>query len=336
MVGTSSNPNNKTGGYKGERYTEKRKTRFGVVQDQPSLTLPVTEEAKRLKGAYAGFQPKPALEPILVVMKPLNQKTYLDQALQNGKGCTWLDDCRIPVSDSTYEEKCASVVGLDSNCNGSCYGEWSGVRDNSFSSNGRFPANVLVENDMLNDGVPRKSHGGGTASFGGTFGNGKGVSDTTSMQRFANDSGSASRYFDLDAWWEARVGALPEEVQKVFPNLLVPKASKREKNAGLEINNAHPTVKPVKLMSYLVMLGSREDDIVLDPYMGSGTTGIAAIGLKRNFLGCELDPEYVEIARARIKWIRENGLEALRSPSKTKPKKPPKSKPTGLWKKRNK
>ena len=64
--------------------------------------------------------------------------------------------------------------------------------------------------------------------------------------------------------------------------------------------NHHPTVKPVTLMSYLITLGSRPGDIVLDPYCGSGTTGIAAKILNRTFIGMELDKEYARIAKRRI------------------------------------
>ena len=65
--------------------------------------------------------------------------------------------------------------------------------------------------------------------------------------------------------------------------------------------NFHPTVKPIKLMSYLITIGSRPDDIVLDPYVGSGTTAIAAKRLRREYIGFELDPDYFELARARLK-----------------------------------
>ena len=69
------------------------------------LGSPISEEAKKLDGSYAGFQPKPAVEVIIVAMKPLSEKTYVDQALKNGKGVTWLDDGRIPYSDNQDFEK---------------------------------------------------------------------------------------------------------------------------------------------------------------------------------------------------------------------------------------
>src|SRR5258708_39735357 len=64
-----------------------------------------SDQAKQLDGSYGGFQPKPAVEVILVAMKPLSEKTFVDQALKNGKGITWLDDCRIPYeSDDVPKE----------------------------------------------------------------------------------------------------------------------------------------------------------------------------------------------------------------------------------------
>jgi site-specific DNA-methyltransferase (adenine-specific) len=131
------------------------------------------------------------------------------------------------------------------------------------------------------------------------------------------DSGSFSRYFSLDAWAE-----------KTLPFLIVPKASRQEKNKGCQElegtvrfasesesgkflptkdvgshkikGNFHPTVKPLKLMSYLVTMGSREGDTVLDPFCGSGTTLIAAHQLHRKYIGIEISPEYCEIAKKRL------------------------------------
>lgn len=64
--------------------------------------------------------------------------------------------------------------------------------------------------------------------------------------------------------------------------------------------NNHPTVKPIALMEYLIKMVTPKGGVVLDPFMGSGTTGVACKRLKRNFIGIELDPEYIEIAQSRI------------------------------------
>jgi site-specific DNA-methyltransferase (adenine-specific) len=77
-------------------------------------------------------------------------------------------------------------------------------------------------------------------------------------------------------------------------------AEGRENALGNPRANNHPTVKPIALMEYLVKLVSKEGAVVLDPFMGSGSTGIACKNLNRNFIGMELDPEYIKIAEARI------------------------------------
>ena len=231
------------------------------------FTLPASDEAKSLSGGYAGFQPKPAVEVVIVAMKPLSEKSHTDQALKNGKGVTWLKDCSIPTEDG-------------------------------FS---RFPSNLLACDKV----------------FGGD-----------------------SYMFDLDMWFEERMGSLPKDIADRFPFLFVKKPSKSEKESGCESigpkrwcddeesvdipqkrnraerHNYHPTVKPVKLMSYLTVLGSRPKDIVLDPFLGSGTTAMACELLGRRWIGIELEREYAEIAAARIS---NSGLKIRASLGKERP-----------------
>ena len=237
------------------------------------VTAPATPKAKALNGSYGGFQPKPAVEVIIVAMKPLAERGYVDQALANGKGVTWLDDCRIPGEGHVVHGK----TGPFQPGHGKALKDYRPGMD-------RVPANLLVADNVLN---------------------------------------GHSRYFSLDAW------------AATYPFLVVPKASKRERNRGLEgrpdkllarsggaqlalkrgkrsylpqhfnrivtVKNNHPTVKPLALMAYLVTLGSRIGDVVLDPFAGSGTTCMAAKLLKRRFVGIERERGYVAIARARIR-----------------------------------
>jgi DNA modification methylase len=82
-----------------------------------------------------------------------------------------------------------------------------------------------------------------------------------------------------------------------------PKASKKEKSLGMQegkSQNIHPTVKPVDLMRYLIKLVTPKGGVVLDPFMGSGSTGIAAMIEGFNFVGMEMDPQYFQIAKKRI------------------------------------
>jgi len=73
-----------------------------------------------------------------------------------------------------------------------------------------------------------------------------------------------------------------------------------DNNQKTKIGNNHPTVKPVALMKYLITLVTPAGGKVLDPFTGSGSTGMAAVELNYDFTGCELDPDYVNIANARI------------------------------------
>lgn len=71
--------------------------------------------------------------------------------------------------------------------------------------------------------------------------------------------------------------------------------------SGGAFKRYHPTQKPTKLIEYLIKLHSNENDLVLDPFMGSGTTAISAINTKRNFIGFELEKKYFDICEKRIK-----------------------------------
>jgi hypothetical protein len=234
------------------------------------------QDVGALAGTYGGFNPKPAVEVVIVASKPLSEKTYVDQALKNGKGVTWLDECRVPSNrtDTRHGGGDAKV-----------YGKYEDVKGYELPS-GRFPANLLVQDDVLNE---------------------------------------YSRYFSLDEW----AAKLPDRVRKTLPFLIVPKASKREKNEGLAHlpkkrgggmqgtndgslktgsgndrdpfnQNFHPTVKPLQLMSYLITLGSRPGDTILDPFAGSFTTGCAAKLLGRNYICIEREDEYFAIGLARL------------------------------------
>jgi DNA modification methylase len=90
------------------------------------------------------------------------------------------------------------------------------------------------------------------------------------------------------------ISKLPPEAQKTYP-ALIHKPHKNEKSKYVE--NTHPSVKPLKLMSCLITLGSREGAIVLDPFCGSGKTLEAANMLKRRFIGCEMDEKWKPVLR---------------------------------------
>lgn len=81
----------------------------------------------------------------------------------------------------------------------------------------------------------------------------------------------------------------------------IPTTPKREKTFGI-----HPTQKPLELMKRLITLCTSENDTVLDPFCGSGTTGVACVTLQRNFLGIDLDQSFLDLAAKRIESANED------------------------------
>ena len=292
-----------------------------AARESGLITAPASDEAKKLDGSYAGYQPKPAVEVVIVAMKPLEKKGYLDQALDNGKGVTWLDSCRIPFAGMSDEEQKdyerVSAFG-DSDQSETDDGRnlWGKKATKKVKITKRQPR--TDHNVFKQSGFKSEENDTAEASPLGRFVANLVVSDDVLKEDF-------SRYYSLDAWWRDRFKRLPEEIQRTFPFLVVPKASKSEKNMGLDKfevkqkdertdigkgsftekglqpgKNVHPTVKPMTLMSYLVTLGSRKNDVVLDPFMGSGTTPMACVTLSRNYIGIEREDEYFKIAEARV------------------------------------
>ncbi len=283
----------------------------------------LTDDGKALDGSYAGYQPKPAVEVIIVAMKPITEKTYVEQALKNGKGITWIDGCRIPYESEGDWDKAKIKNDSFENANTKGGFDVNGSLKGTITNQGRFPANLICSDDVLNDGKVSKSVGGTLKA--GNSNKVYGEFNKDVYTECPQDSGSYSRYFDLDKWWVEKIKSLPESVRKVFPFLIVPKASKSEKNRGCDElepkvqrtmgdyaedgenknsnnpkYNIHPTVKPVKLMSYLITLGSQPKDVILDPFLGSGTTCVSADLMGRQWIGIEISEKYCEIAKCRI------------------------------------
>ena len=323
------------------------------INDETSDKRTISKGSSELEGSYGGFQPKPAVEVVLVAMKPIEEKGLLAQAEKNGKAITWFDDCRIPFEEGYVEpenqtmpdlrdvgKKSKEAIGIDK----LSYGQVENAERKEYEQNsdGRFPANLLVSDNVLDDGKITKSTGGrsGNKKGIGTYGiYGKFESDVRNEDPGFGDSGGYSRYFSLDSWFEKNIKQLPEPVQQTFPFMIVPKASKSEKNDGVDnfdtkqttgggggvgdyvddVNSAsgkfgsekapsrniHPTVKPLTLMNYLVVLGSRKGDVVLEPFAGSGTTALACVSQERDYIAIEREEEYYEIAKARLDKVEQ-------------------------------
>ena len=239
--------------------------------------------------------------PIVLARKPLSG-TVADNVLEHGTGAINVDGCRVH-SDGSHKRPFQPT-----NAERSVYGEQSGFQPTN--AEGRWPANIL------HDGSPEvlavfpetggkigmTQHGSGTNSVYGAFERTKastrndGVADAGSAARFyyCAKASRAERELGLSDFMPETVG---DGRKKAIDN-----AYQRGKT---ERRNVHPTVKPAAVMRWLVRLVTPPGGTVLDPYSGSGTTGVAAALEGFGFIGCELSPEYVEIARARISHARE-------------------------------
>ena len=265
---------------------------------------------------------KPANEPICLARKPLSEKTIVDNVLRWGTGGINIDGCRIGTE--TIETK----------INKGNFRFFSGDDrtnevENTFNE-GRFPANIILdeeagqaldeqsgitsvtgkrsEKSILACIEARKIKKGNTQCD--TGGNIKKITE------YANDKGGASRFF-----YQAKVGKKErnmglEDFQAKQPEglghgldricsicetpQLKPCDCKDNKWVLKAKKNTHPTIKPVSLMAYLCRLITPPNGTVLDPFMGSGSTGIAARLEGFSFVGMEMDEDYFKIAEARI------------------------------------
>lgn len=214
---------------------------------------------------------KPAYEPIIVARKPLDG-TVAANMLKHGTGALNIDGCRVPTfSEGPGSTPKSSVSGRRNSMSGSM------DRVEYDTSKGRFPANLIHDGSdevlaLFPDSKGQCGAATGTepsrTGSNGIYGSYNGRN--TMCPR--GDTGSAARFF------------------------YCAKASRKERGKG----NAHPTVKPIALMEYLIRLVAPKGAMVLDPFMGSGTTGVAAVNLGNRFVGIEKESEYANIATARI------------------------------------
>ena len=246
---------------------------------------------------------KPANEPIVVARKPLSEKNVALNVLKWGTGGINIDGCRIGFKNQEDEKeskgknqhsKYPNSIMRNPAPNGIYHEDKRPPTD--YIATGRFPANIILDEEagkMLDeqsgDCKPQGNKlGKELQKAGGIFGGGR-INDLNNYK----DKGGASRFF------------------------YCAKASKSER----EKHNNHPTVKPIKLMEYLIKLVSRKGAIVLDPFLGSGTTAIACLKLERQFIGIEKEEEYIKICEARIKPFMEQTKLIANNSHQTKPPK---------------
>jgi site-specific DNA-methyltransferase (adenine-specific) len=241
------------------------------------ITEPATDAAKQWDGWKTGL--KPATEYVVVARKPFSGAT-VDCVLEHGTGALNIDGTRIETSENlnggSNKRDEARVLGERHNP--------TAFQDDDYnyeqSEEGRYPSNVVfgaAEAERLDREVGDTGEGyyPEERTSNEIYGNGEGTDIETGYNGETTDSGGPSRYFYTS------------------------KASKAERTLGGRIDNAHPTVKPADLMEWLVTMVSADQQIVVDPFAGSGTTLRAAKDLDRQFVGIERDPEWADVARVR-------------------------------------
>ena len=222
---------------------------------------------------------KPALEPITMARKPL-EGTVAANVLAHGTGGINVDGCRVGALDGYVEN--AVTQGI--NTAQTSYAPAMVRRTFEPSQSGRWPANLIHDgSDEVVGLFPQTTPSlTGPVKQGGNSGYKPGDEHGAPRDGFGvgyGDTGSAARFF------------------------YTAKASRDDRSDG----NTHPTVKPTDLMRYLCRLVTPPGGIVLDPFMGSGSTGKAAMLEGFGFIGIEREPAYHAIASRRIRQAQAAG-----------------------------
>ncbi|UXF50481.1 hypothetical protein 7908G3F9_2 [Haloquadratum phage sp.] len=245
----------------------------GEYPDRPITPEPATEQAKHWDGFKSAL--KPATEFVCVARSPLAEDTIAENVVAHDTGALNIDACRIETDGERPNRSYYGDRGLGQLTDDEYDG--GGHKDGT-TTEGRYPSNVVFDAqqaDVLDDNVGELDAGAhpserNTSGYSGGLKQGD-----TGQKRTETESGGPSRYFYTS------------------------KASKAERTLDGKIDNAHPTVKPIDLMEWLVQLATAKEQIVLDPFAGSGTTCKAAKNKSRQFIGIEKQAKWADVARVR-------------------------------------
>ena len=282
--------NAKEYGFRKKDYTTETEKKHRLGELEPSTAL-----AKQWQGW--GTALKPAYEPIIVARKPF-KGSLVDNVIKYGVGGINIDECRVDfkneedIKQYDFNNNGLSRMSKDEGeKTGMFEGGWKVVKEIRKTPQGRFPANVILDEEAgkLLDEQSGISQSAKVKSAKPAY---EGESITkflrgrSTLNNQYDDCGGASRFF------------------------YCAKASQKDRDEGLYDyrKNIHPTVKPCELMQYLVRLVTPKGGIILDPFMGSGSTGKACMFENRErqadykFIGIDLEEEYCNIASARIDY----------------------------------
>lgn len=296
------------------------------VERYHQATAPSSDSAKQWDGW--GTALKPAWEPIIMARKPL-EGTVAQNVTKWGTGGLNIDASRVKINEEVDDPRLGGKGNwkTDKAAKNVYNGGYRG-NEISSSSKGRWPANVLHDGSdevvsMFPDSDGQQGDVLGTepsrTGDNGIYGKYDRVNGFVSRE----DSGSAARFFYCaKTSREDREEGCHKLNKKILAqgNQAQAQAQRGELdhagNSGMntvhKLHNNHPTVKPTELMRYLVKLVTPRGATCLDPFMGSGSTGKAAILEHINFIGIEDNEEYLPIAESRLRFACNNQSNQLR------------------------
>ncbi len=276
------------------------------VEDSHWDFAPATDAARQWQGW--GTALKPALEPIALARKPLIG-TVAENVLAHGTGALNIDGCRVGTDGGTAKGSKPQGAGKG------IYGAGlHGACEITQLDAGRWPANLIHDGSAevvamfpSEAGAAAPVHQRNADKFRTAYSAFAGNRDEAGST-FHADSGSAARFFYVpkadNADREDGLIDVPPGPAGVGDNR--PSGSFNERIGKSPVaprSNTHPTVKPTDLMRYLCRLVTPPGGVVLDPFMGSGSTGRAALLDSFRFIGIEREEQYLAIAAARIAAI---------------------------------
>lgn len=248
---------------------------------------------------YEGFGTalKPSVEPIVMAQKPFNG-TILNNVIEYGTGCINIDDCRVPLAEgedlsgvkprditklNTARKNETEEEALERKKNGSIEVE---IALQKLTTMGRFPANLIHDgSDEVLELFPDKSNRFFYCPKASKKDRNEGCEDLEEKEIAGKGNG------------------LGRICETCGASILNPCDCPERSFINPSVKNHHPTVKPTDLMRYLVRLVTPSDGIVLDPFLGSGSTGKAAILEGKKFIGIEMEEDYYKIAEKRIDFV---------------------------------
>ena len=222
---------------------------------------------------------KPAHEPICMARKPLVEKTVAENVLKYGTGGINIDESRVEATQEYANGKGNPIQKLSGDVYG--FAKYDKLHTRAEPNNmGRFPANLIHDNsEEVRECFPNESE----RFF-------KSIIYQAKASKSERNKGCEE---------------LEEKESKTLNEYKNPSEGRTASKSGSPKKNNHPTVKPVALMEYLIKMVTPTNGIVLDPFMGSGSTGVACVLNDFEFVGIDLDKDYCEIARARIEGVKE-------------------------------